>query len=232
MHMTEVRLSSCGGVSGEVGASSDATVRPRGSRELWCCPGEKVFSVGVVSRRQTQLAHPRTAALTAAHQRVGGGNPSGGRDGGSAGMWTAGCGGSAKHASHTAQRPAVATMAELLEFLSARMDEGRLHAALSLLLPLLRPGNAPTADAARAVLDHVDLQRAAGQLIPPPLAEVEALLRQHSATWGAAAAATTTAAGPPAAGTNAPCSPKAGPISAISLAELGRPRHPPQTPNP
>ena len=112
------------------------------------------------------------------------------------------------------------------------MDEGRLHAALSLLLPLLRPGNAPTADAARAVLDHVDLQRAAGQLIPPPLAEVEALLRQHSATWGAAAAATTTAAGPPAAGTNAPCSPKAGPISAISLAELGRPRHPPQTPNP
>ena len=120
VHMTEVRLSSCGGVSGEVGASSDATVRPRGSRELWCCPGEKVFSVGVVSRRQTQLAHPRTAALTAAHQRVGGGNPSGGRDGGSAGMWTAGGGGSAKHASHTAQRPAVATMAELLEFLSVR----------------------------------------------------------------------------------------------------------------
>lgn len=210
-----------------------SALRPKGSRELWCCPGETVYSVGVVSRRHT-----------AAHQRADSGPslprtlPAAPRA--PAGAWAA-AGGAHEGGTPTThpaspRAPALASMADLLEFLSARMGEAALHAALSLLLPLLRPDSARTTDAARAVLDHCEMQRAAGEDLPAPLEEVEALLRQHSAVWGdaapaAAAGTSTTAAVPPAAGgpgaaagaaANAP--PGAGGIAAISLAELSRPR--------
>ena len=219
-------------------AALHSALRPKGSRELWCCPGETVYSVGVVSRRHT-----------AAHQRADSGPslprtlPAAPRA--PAGAWAA-AGGAHEGATPTThpaspRGPALASMAELLEFLSARMAEAALHGALSLLLPLLRPDSARATDAARAVLEHCEQQRAAGEDLPPPLEEVEALLRQHSA-WGdaapAAAGTPTTAAVPPAAGAPTPtlggpgaavgaaasAPPGAGGIAAISLAELSRPR--------
>ena len=93
-----------------------SSFRPKGSRELWCCPGETVYSVGVVSRH------------AAAHQRPGSGPslprllPAAPRP--RAGAWTpvGGARGDATPPLHpaAATRPALASMAELLEFLSVR----------------------------------------------------------------------------------------------------------------